>query len=106
MNPYHVHHHSPSGAMPSIGRPAGSRVTRVTEGGPIARDPFARFDTWARRVYVEGRTCEWCGGVRTTKRETFLMQYGVSLDSLTRGTQWYPRLFCTRSCYRSYTGER
>lgn len=81
----------------------------------IARDPFGRFDTLRRTVFTSA-TCPWCGGHKVTRGRTvktqlwpdgirvgrpFLYEYGTNRDDTNR-TAWQGKLFCSRSCERSY----
>jgi hypothetical protein len=63
----------------------------------IASDPFAREDL-IRETEATHRGCDWCGSTRKSGR---LFRYG-SCSPMGR-TSWFSRLFCSVSCFRTYT---
>jgi hypothetical protein len=71
----------------------------------LARDPFAR-QTLVRVVVrpLHGRTCSWCGGVRTSQRSRtpFLYRYGTEPDAVHPGVVWHTGEFCSKSCHDAY----
>lgn len=71
----------------------------------ISRDPFARQELHREIVHAKGKTCEWCGSTRHTKRgpSEFLYRYDVQTD----GGRTYEgsKLFCCKSCHDSYAGN-
>ncbi|HYK01045.1 MAG TPA: hypothetical protein VE974_04765 [Thermoanaerobaculia bacterium] len=72
----------------------------------LARDPFAR--TTLVRVIVRplahGRTCSWCGSVRTSRKggTPYLYRYGTEPDAARPRIHWHDGAFCSKSCHDAY----
>lgn len=84
----------------------------------VVRNSFARQTIQAERVALSRHlqpirpelrhACEWCGGVRVTKRgDTWLYRFHVDDDQGRRqsGPIAGGKLFCSRGCCESHTGR-
>jgi hypothetical protein len=73
----------------------------------ISRDPFARRNVVRETVRLDSETanttCAWCGQVKTRPSgHTFLYRYGWDDDQGPRQSSMQTKMFCSRSCERSY----
>ena len=70
----------------------------------VSRDPFARQETHRKLVYRCGRTCDWCGGLRTVngKPSDKLWKYSTEPDGLWKRSYDLQGVFCSASCFHSY----
>jgi len=69
----------------------------------INHDPFARFDLVRKNIYVNTRTCAFCGSVKTTpKGRKYLYQYYTEDGNYHKNT--IMGLFCCKDCMQAYHG--
>lgn len=61
----------------------------------ISHDGFARESVVRENVSVGFQSCKWCG-MRARYR------YGTQTDQLSGLIDWWPGVFCTIGCARSY----
>lgn len=74
----------------------------------VVRNSFARHSILAERVRAHGSTCTECGQVRGQHvRTAWLYRFHVDDDQGSRhsGPIADGKLFCSRGCAESYTGQ-
>lgn len=62
----------------------------------IHRNPFARSETVRERISFAAE-CAWCG-------QPAKFRYGTHADGIATRPNMQQRVFCSRSCERSYNG--